>query len=45
MEIAMLSVKRLPGVFGVEISGLDLSRPLDGDALARRGARGPSKSM
>jgi taurine dioxygenase len=27
----MLSVQRLPGVFGVEISGLDLSTPMDDD--------------
>ncbi len=25
----MLAIKRLPGVFGVEISGVDLSKPLD----------------
>ena len=30
MGVGMLSVNRLPGVFGVEISGLDLSKPLDG---------------
>ena len=27
----MLSIQRLPGVFGVEVSGIDLSKPLDED--------------
>jgi taurine dioxygenase len=29
MGVEMLSVQRLPGVFGVEISGIDLSQPMD----------------